>query len=165
MLIWLDKVCSIEIGGGSLSASGTNKRTASSMGDDLGYNRCWSRRGFRLHPGKSLSVKIPQLRLSCLVRLLSRWRRALRLGICLESRSPSALRSSKWDSKFNSSSRVPLVGEKSYMRSNSFYSEAIEECLEFIKRNSVSAQQSQLLDLKEDRVCFPTRMQWTPDRP
>lgn len=53
---------------------------------------------------------------------------------------------------------MPLVKEKNYERSNSFYSEAIRDCLEFIKRNSVSAdEQSQLLDLEEDRVRFPTK--------
>lgn len=34
----------------------------------------------------------------------------------------------------------------SYGRSNSFYAEAIAECLEFIKRNSVSSEESALVN-------------------
>ncbi|KAK4764029.1 hypothetical protein SAY87_013467 [Trapa incisa] len=115
------------------------------MGGDLGYAQCWNKRGFQLHQGKRLSVKTFRrlVRLSCLVQLLSRWRRALRWGICLENDSSSAPRRCKWESRFmiKGSSRNPAVAvERSYMISNSFYSEAIEECLEFIRRNSVSAQ-------------------------
>ncbi|KAK4780372.1 hypothetical protein SAY87_016478 [Trapa incisa] len=128
------------------------------MDGDLGYSRSWSKRDFQLHQGKRLLVKTTfrrLIRFSCLVRLLSRWRRALlRWGICFENGSSWAPRRCKRDSRFmiNGSSRMPVVVERSYIMSNSFHSEAIEECLEFIRRNSVSLQdlESQPLDLEED---------------
>ncbi|OWM68350.1 hypothetical protein CDL15_Pgr004832 [Punica granatum] len=127
---------------------------------DLGYSRCGSRRGFRVYPIKRFSVKTLRTRFVYLVGLLSRWRRAygrafraLRRGICRENNAASVLRRSRRDSRFSSSSRKPLVREMNYMQSNSFYSEAIKDCLEFIKRNSVSAEQrQQLLEEGRDRL-------------
>ncbi|KAK4773959.1 hypothetical protein SAY87_028978 [Trapa incisa] len=124
---------------------------------DLGYSRCSSRRGFRLHPGKRLSVKTLRQRFVCLIRLLGRLSRpyrkalqALRRGICQESRPNSSVpRRGKRDVGFSGSNRKPLVKEMNYyVRSNSFYAEAIKDCLEFIKRNSVSADEktTQLTD-------------------
>ncbi|KAK4790837.1 hypothetical protein SAY86_031250 [Trapa natans] len=124
---------------------------------DLGYSRCSSRRGFRLHPSKRLFRQ----RFVCLIRLLRRWSRpyrkvlqALRRGICRESRpAASVLRRSKRD--IGLSSRKPLVKEIDYyVRSNSFYAEAIKDCLEFIKRNSASAEEGrlQLSDPEDDGI-------------
>lgn len=150
---------------GEPSANRSNVRTRSGGGmSGLGYCRCVSRRGFRVHPSKRLSVKTLRVRFVCLVRLLSWWSRAyrkalqaLRRGIGRDNRSASVLRRSKRDSRFGSSSGKPLVKEMNYMGSNSFHAEAIKECLEFIKRNSVSAEESQLNDPDEDRVQFPPK--------
>ncbi|KAK3410607.1 hypothetical protein EUGRSUZ_J02566 [Eucalyptus grandis] len=127
-------------------------------------------RGFRINP-RRLSVKRLRVRFASLFRVLSRCRfsygQALKLlkSSCFFCRS----RSRGWGgggikrSPSNGSRRNLVVAHvkaepgradygsklRCYSRSNSFYSEAIADCLEFIKRTSVS------LDQSRDRTEFP----------
>ncbi|KAL7231166.1 hypothetical protein ACSBR2_009437 [Camellia fascicularis] len=92
---------------------------------------CRGRRCFRLNPRK-LSVYRLRAKFLYLFRLFSRWRSSC--GHALESIKKGIARSS---SSCSSSSRRNLV-IPNIERSNSFYSEAIADCLEFIKRGSIS---------------------------
>ncbi|KAG9456622.1 hypothetical protein H6P81_001130 [Aristolochia fimbriata] len=111
---------------------------------DIGYYRScrrWRRiKGFRLSSGR-LCVHRLRIRFLVLVRLLTRWKSAyfralksLKKGMSCRNRG-------------NRSHVRGVAGEggryyrqdyklRSYGRSNSFYAEAIAECLEFIKRSS-----------------------------
>ena len=93
-------------------------------------------RGFRLNP-KRFSVLIRvRVRLMYLFRLCGQAVESLKRGI---SRSRSTKKGSD-----SSRSRMSLMMEsgdcrfRSFGRTNSFYSEAIADCLEFIKRSSLS---------------------------
>lgn len=114
----------------------------------MSYNRvgrrCHGTRGFRLNP-KRFSVQRLRARFLYLFRLLNTWRRSY--GQVLQSlkRGISRRRSGKRNNSRTSSSRRRLAMEvptdcrlRSFGRSNSFYSEAIADCLEFIKRSSIS---------------------------
>lgn len=135
------------------------------------YNRVGRRcqgsgnKGFRLNP-RRFSVQGLRARFFYLFRLLSRWRtsygRALRLikklGINIGN---SSIKRDNSSGRVSSSSSRTLVTPKelqlplpnstttrlrpSLGRSNSFYSEAIADCLEFIKRSSLSVDQRQPL--------------------
>ncbi|KAF8011228.1 hypothetical protein BT93_J1745 [Corymbia citriodora subsp. variegata] len=139
-------------------------------GGGTGGTSC-SIRGFRINP-RRLSVKRLRARFASLFRILSQCRfsygqalKFLKSG-CFFCRSRSRSHGSGIKRSSSSGSRRNLVvtaarvraepgradyGAKlrCYSRSNSFYSEAIADCLEFIKRTSVS------LDQSRDRIEFP----------
>ncbi|EEF33835.1 conserved hypothetical protein [Ricinus communis] len=103
-------------------------------------------RGFRLNC-KRFSVQRLRARFVYLFKLLSRWKSSY--GHAVQSLKRSMSRSS--GIKRNTSSRRSLVVEvssdcrmRTFGRSNSFYSEAIADCLEFIKRSSISVEQKQV---------------------
>ncbi|XVF16063.1 hypothetical protein REPUB_Repub09cG0208700 [Reevesia pubescens] len=119
--------------------------------------RCRGCKGFRLNIPRRFSVQGLRARFSYLFRQFSRWRssygRALRLIIRKMGMNGS---SNMMMIKRNnsSSSLVTLTPNEvtlpnscrlrpSLARSNSFYSEAIADCLEFIKRSSLSVDQKQ----------------------
>lgn len=108
--------------------------------------RCHGTRGFRLNSRK-FSVQRLRAKFYYLFRMLSRWRSSYENGLSYLKRN-IARNSGKKDS----SSRRDLVAPnvygaeyrlRSFGRSNSFYSEAIADCLEFIKRSSVSGDEEQ----------------------
>ncbi|KAF3440908.1 hypothetical protein FNV43_RR19194 [Rhamnella rubrinervis] len=121
-----------------------------------------SSRGFRLNP-KRFSVSKLRARFICLFRLLR-----CSYGKALQSLRRSMSRSSSGNGNGNmtrnNSSRRSLMTEivfqekgrrvfhqdqcrfrSSLGRSNSFYAEAIADCLEFIKRSSISVDQNQVV--------------------
>ncbi|XVE87574.1 hypothetical protein DITRI_Ditri18aG0128400 [Diplodiscus trichospermus] len=128
------------------------------MSSHMSYNRvgrrCRGSKGFRLNIPKRFSVKGLRARFFYLFRLLSRWRSSYGRGLRLIIRKMGMNGSSNIminKSSGGSDSRSRLVTPKdvalpnsnrlrpSLGRSNSFYSEAIADCLEFIKRSSSSS--------------------------
>ncbi|KAI4327877.1 hypothetical protein L6164_020288 [Bauhinia variegata] len=109
-------------------------------------------RGFRLNPRRLYVLRLRK-RFTFLFRLFDRWKlsyvQALRLLKKVFRRKGGCKRNN------SNSSRSSLVREenikgapescrfRSYGRSNSFYAEAIADCLEFIKRTSISMDQIQ----------------------
>lgn len=126
----------------------------------MGYSKIGRRchgagRGFRLNP-KRFSVQRLRARFFHLFKLLSRWKSSY--GQALQSLKRGMVTINNYSLRRNSStnSRRGLVVEVSshnyglgdcrmitFRRSNSFYSEAIADCLEFIKRSSISMEQKQ----------------------
>lgn len=119
----------------------------------MSYNRFNGRkscnhgsRGFKLN-SKRFSVQGLRARFVYLFKLLSRWR--FSYGQALKSLKKGINRSNYSIKRNNStSSRRSLMMEsahdrrmRSFGRSNSFYAEAIADCLEFIKRSSISVDQ------------------------
>ncbi|XWS42255.1 hypothetical protein CRYUN_Cryun17cG0152500 [Craigia yunnanensis] len=132
------------------------------MSSHMSYNRvgrrCRGSKGFRINIPRRFSVQGLRARFFYLFRLLSRWRssygRALRLIIrkmgvngssnIIIKRNNSSGRGSR--SRLLTPTEAPLPNSRlrsSLGRSNSFYSEAIADCLEFIKRSSLSVDQKQ----------------------
>ncbi|KAB1206431.1 hypothetical protein CJ030_MR7G000113 [Morella rubra] len=121
----------------------------------LSYNKvgngarrsCHGRRGFKLNP-KRFSVQRLRTRFLCFFKLLHRLRssygRALKsLKKCLPRRNSIKRNNSSGSSTKSLVVELPNTGKsdsrlRSFGRSNSFYAEAIADCLEFIKRSSVS---------------------------
>ncbi|KAK9670502.1 hypothetical protein RND81_13G205500 [Saponaria officinalis] len=115
---------------------------------EMGYNRvnittkCNGFRGIRLNIRK-ISIHRLRVRFRLIFKMLYKWRssyeramKSIKKGIC-----------GKRSLRKNSKSRLILQEGvtinkqcrlKSLTRTNSFYTEAINDCLEFIKRNSVS---------------------------
>ncbi|GKV21859.1 hypothetical protein SLEP1_g31797 [Rubroshorea leprosula] len=111
-------------------------------------------RVFRLN-SRRFSVQGLRTRFFCLFRLLSRLKasygRAVRLlkngvqrknGMMMRRNNSSGSRRNLVVMK-----EAPVTRLRSFGRSNSFYAEAIADCLEFIKRSSFSVEQIQ------DPVC------------
>ncbi|GJM86624.1 hypothetical protein PR202_ga02501 [Eleusine coracana subsp. coracana] len=120
----------------------------------LATSRRWRRggaRGFRLCPRNRFSVRRLRAELLTFLGLVGRYARLLarRLSKCGGAGNSSCGRSG--------SRRVLVVGagkdaaapckdytrppaSSSFARTNSFYSQAIADCLEFIKRNSVPVE-------------------------
>jgi hypothetical protein len=114
-------------------------------------SRRWRRgaRGFRVCPRNRLSVRRLRAELLTFLGLVGRYVRLL-------VRRLSDSKGSGNNGCGRSSSRRDLVGARkdaaangkddarrppsSFMRTNSFYSQAIADCLEFIKRNSVPVE-------------------------
>lgn len=99
--------------------------------------RGWRRiKGFRVNSGR-LSIHRLQVRFVDFIKLLRRWKSSCDLALrSLKKGISSGKRSSD-------GSRRGLVGKpdcklRSYRHSNSFYAEAIADCLEFIKRSAVA---------------------------
>lgn len=101
--------------------------------------RSYGTKGFRLN-SKRFSVQRLRAKFFNFFRILMRtWRSSSYSKRTTMSCSNLSYGSSRRDfvAKENAS-RVDVCRLKSFTRSNSFYSEAIEDCLEFIKRSSVS---------------------------
>lgn len=122
------------------------------------YNRVGQRsagaKGFRL---KRFSVQRLRARFFYIFNFLSRWR------FSLESLKKSMTRSrSKKDdgiggNLFSQETNNACRYEyrlRSFGRSNSFYSEAIADCLEFIKRSSVSVDDKQHQEMQDEFFFF-----------
>lgn len=124
----------------------------------MGYSKVRKRchGGFRLKYPRRFSVQRLRERFVHLFRLLSRWKssyghvvQSLRKG---KGRNGSIIRRDGRSSKRSLVMEVtssPNLGTvdcrlRSFRRSNSFYSEAIADCLEFIKRSSISVEQKQI---------------------
>ncbi|WOL19506.1 hypothetical protein Cni_G28304 [Canna indica] len=93
-------------------------------------------RGFRLSSQRFI-LALPLLRVR-LCAFLSQLRRCLRVAKRGFRRSTSTGDGSRWQTG-RSGSRRGLVSESkmaAFRRSNSFYAEAIADCLEFIKRSA-----------------------------
>ncbi|CAL5197366.1 unnamed protein product [Lathyrus oleraceus] len=101
-----------------------------------------SNKGFRLNPRKFYVLRLRK-RFSFFLRIFNNLK--LSYGDTLQMLKRLFCRKSGF--RRNNSSRRSLVRDEdywktrsSYVRSNSFYAEAIEDCLEFIKRTSVSSR-------------------------
>ncbi|KQK01000.1 uncharacterized protein LOC100842353 [Brachypodium distachyon] len=115
----------------------------------LGRAMRWRRRarGFRLCAGRSNRFSVRRLRakLVAFLGLVGRSARLLatRLGRrCARTGSSSTreLVATAPTPAANSSKGAPRRAAASFMRTNSFYAQAIADCLEFIKRNSVPVE-------------------------
>ncbi|CAI9110424.1 OLC1v1010438C1 [Oldenlandia corymbosa var. corymbosa] len=147
------------------SYSSTSSSSSSSSSSSTSTS-CHGFRGFRLNP-KRFSVQRLRTKFLFLMKLFSKWRnsygnalRSLRKNIS-SSRGSKSFR--KDQSGLNTSSRRNLVflkndvddhrnstdrdcrRMKSFARTNSFYTEAIADCLDFIKRNSLSLDENPVL--------------------
>ncbi|KAH0970916.1 hypothetical protein GBA52_023072 [Prunus armeniaca] len=130
----------------------------------MNYNRVGNgrgSRGFRLNTRRFSVSRLLRARFVCLFRFLrcsyGQALQSLKKGMSRSSR-PSAGSGPSIIKRNNSSSRRILVTEthqnkarsepadycrlRSFARSNSFYAEAIADCLEFIKRSSISLDQN-----------------------
>ncbi|KAA0052904.1 hypothetical protein E5676_scaffold139G00100 [Cucumis melo var. makuwa] len=99
--------------------------------DPITYERIRRRprrscRGFRL-TSRRLSVSKLQSKFGWLLRILNWWRRSI---VDIKKRGRS--------SKGSSNSGAQATRLRSFRRSNSFYAEAIADCLDFIKTSSSS---------------------------
>lgn len=103
-------------------------------------------KGFRLNPRKFYVLRLRK-RFGFFLRLIDSVK--VSYGEALQVLKKVFCRKSRFKRNNSSSSRRSLVREeqgdwkmmRSYGRSNSFYAEAIEDCLEFIKRTSVSSKE------------------------
>ncbi|KAI8020231.1 hypothetical protein LOK49_LG04G01399 [Camellia lanceoleosa] len=123
----------------------------------LTYNKVGNRssttgkRCFRLNP-KRFSVQRLRAKFLYVFRIFSKWR--CLYGHDLESIKKGVIKRSSNSRKESSSKRnlvTPNVSRadyrlRSFGRSNSFYSEAIADCLEFIKRTSISVDEYKSVD-------------------
>ncbi|GMP32262.1 hypothetical protein CsSME_00006100 [Camellia sinensis var. sinensis] len=111
----------------------------------LTYNKVGNRssttgkRCFRLNP-KRFSVQRLRAKFLYVFRIFSKWR--CLYGHDLESIKKGVIKRSS-SSRKESSTDYRL---RSFGRSNSFYSEAIADCLEFIKRTSISVDEYKSVD-------------------
>ncbi|KAK2657675.1 hypothetical protein Ddye_010727 [Dipteronia dyeriana] len=129
------------------------------VGKTRTYSRHGSCRGFKLNQ-RRFSVQGLRAKFVYLFRILSRWRYSC--AQALKSAKKGTTKRSTSSHIFprnNSNSRRSLVMVdsssssssslknncrlRSFARSNSFYSEAIADCLEFIKRSSISIDDHQ----------------------
>ncbi|KAK4583679.1 hypothetical protein RGQ29_021702 [Quercus rubra] len=121
--------------------------------------RCNGSRGFRLN-SKRFSVQRLRARFIYLFKLLDRWRcsygqalKSLKKGFGRNRRSGSSIKRSNNSSTSTRClvTKVPNMVQadhcrlRSFGRSNSFYAEAIADCLEFIKRSSLSVDQNRVI--------------------
>lgn len=136
------------------SRVGSKKSTTSSSSS--ASSSCHGIRGFRINP-RRFSVQRLRTKFLYLLKLFNKWR--FSYGNALRSMRKNLTRNSSC--KRNSGSgRKSLVVMKevpytytmgdssrlrSYARTNSFYSEAIADCLDFIKRNSLSMDENPVI--------------------
>ena len=104
-------------------------------------------RGFRLNPRRIYVLRLRK-RFTFFLRLFDKcklsYSQALHLLKKVFHKKGSFKRNSSSSSSNSNSSNSSLVRKQiSYGRSNSFYAEAIADCLEFIKRTSISMDQIQ----------------------
>lgn len=125
-------------------------RLGTGIGIGLGFGRRWRRaRGFRLGARNRFSVRRLRAKLLTFLGLVGRHARHLARRLsrrggssCPRNGSARALvggeaAASKHKQQQQQAPRRPAA---SFMRTNSFYAQAIAECLEFIKRNSVPVE-------------------------
>ncbi|OWM66511.1 hypothetical protein CDL15_Pgr013728 [Punica granatum] len=133
--------------------AGPYKRSSSSASSSSSS----SCRGFKIKPRK-FSVQRLRSRVLSLFKVLRRFRsscaRALRLLCSRRRQRRLRSRIERSNSMGSNSSRRRMIGVEepyvvrpscrygSFERSNSFYAEAIADCLDFIRRSSVSTDQS-----------------------
>ena len=142
-----------------MSLSPAPEESYARLGTGFGFGRRWRRtRGFRLGARNRFSVRRLRAKLLTFLGLVGRHARHLarRLsrrggGSCPRSGSARTLvggsGSQRWcppggeaaPSKHKPQQQTPRRAA-SFMRTNSFYAQAIAECLEFIKRNSVPVE-------------------------
>ncbi|KAL6993323.1 hypothetical protein U1Q18_011440 [Sarracenia purpurea var. burkii] len=128
---------------------------------EVGRKPSQGRRFFRLNPRK-FSVQRLRSKFFCLFRLFGRWRssyglalESLKKGMMMGGRRSSCSSRNRNGKESRGGRRnlvtTPIISTgtrahefrlRSFGRSNSFYSEAISDCLEFIKRSSVSVDES-----------------------
>ncbi|KAF3628098.1 putative serine/threonine-protein phosphatase 7-like [Capsicum annuum] len=130
----------------------------------MSYNRvgrrscCGTTRGFKLN-SRRFSVQRLRAKFMYLYRLFCRsWRSSYKYTRRLLKFSDKKV--SSHDQSYGGNCKKNLVSEyadygmygnnyeyrlKSYGRSNSFYAEAIADCLDFIKRNSLSMEEKPVL--------------------
>ncbi|KAH8494662.1 hypothetical protein POPTR_011G145200v4 [Populus trichocarpa] len=114
-------------------------------------------RGFRLKYPRRFSVQRLRARFFYLFRFFSRWRSSY--GRAVQYLKRGVNRNSSIIERCGSNERGFMMDAtschymgkvddqyrfRSFGRSNSFYSEAIADCLEFIKRSSISVEQKQV---------------------
>lgn len=128
----------------------------------VGRRCCGITRGFKLN-SRRFSVQRLRAKFLYLCRLFSRsWRSSYRHALRLVKKNFNDKKDSS-DQSYGGSCKRNLVSEhadcamygnnksnyeyrlKSYGRSNSFYAEAIADCLDFIKRNSLSMEEKPVL--------------------
>ena len=119
--------------------SGTNGNRTSkvpSMASDLGSR--WRRfKGFRLSSSK-FSVLRLRLRLLGLIKLLKRCLQYVEKGAAGNRRRRRKRIEGRWEERGSRRGGLPEGKLWQARRTNSFSAEAIAECVEFIKRTSVS---------------------------
>lgn len=130
---------------------------ASSPESYVRIGRRWRRRrpparGFRLCPRNRFSVRRLRAKLLTFLGLVGRYVHRQLLAVRRPRSSSSSSSSAGGGCSRSSSTRFLVGGGKhhvdggrrtvppSFMRSNSFYAQAIADCLEFIKRNSVPVE-------------------------
>ncbi|KAL0343020.1 UNVERIFIED_CONTAM: hypothetical protein Sangu_1189400 [Sesamum angustifolium] len=109
--------------------------------DRVSKKCCGGIRGLRLNP-RRFSVQRLRTKFLYLFGLFRRWRNSLRKN--LQVRRKSSSRKEVGGYVYSSG------GVRTMAHSNSFCSEAIADCLEFIKRNSVSIDDERKPMLKQE---------------
>ncbi|KAF5203928.1 hypothetical protein FRX31_006484 [Thalictrum thalictroides] len=111
-------------------------------------------KGFKLNQHRRFSVFRLKRRFIYLIKILSRWNWKSSCGQAIGSiknsiisRSRSRKGTPTMDHHYGGQTEYRL---RSYGRSNSFYTEAIADCLEFIKRTSVSSDDHDSVVLRYD---------------
>ncbi|KAJ7953256.1 Protein phosphatase [Quillaja saponaria] len=128
------------------------------VSNSRGFSSRSCRGGFKLNP-KRLSVQRLSKRFMCLFRLFDRLRLSYAQAVQLLKKVFCRRRGGIKRNNSNSSRRSLMREEqnkgiadpcrlRSYGRSNSFYAEAIADCLEFIKRSSVSLDQNPVSNIQ-----------------
>ncbi|OIT20307.1 hypothetical protein A4A49_38363 [Nicotiana attenuata] len=128
----------------------------------MGYNRvigrrCYGIRGFKLN-SRRFSVQKLNVKFLYLFKIfIKSWKSSFGnvLNLLKKNFNGTKQKDESYDSNRNLVSRkqtdLSMYGNrsdyklKSYARSNSFYAEAIADCLDFIKRNSLSIQEKSVL--------------------
>ena len=107
----------------------------------VSHGRC---RGFRLNPRRLLVLRLRK-RFTFILRLFHKWKLSYGEALQLLKRVFCIKGGFKRNNSNSSSRRRRIlvreeqIKSQSYVRSNSFYAEAIADCLEFIKRTSISS--------------------------
>ncbi|CAA3019130.1 Hypothetical predicted protein [Olea europaea subsp. europaea] len=116
--------------------------------DRVGIKRCYGVKGFRIN-SRRFSVGRIRRKFLCLFRLLGRWRCSYSNALLSLKRNIISRRRRRRNNKETIHMELPYsYGSyssdhhqyrfRTLAHSNSFCSEAIADCLDFIKRNSIS---------------------------
>ncbi|CAO2830738.1 unnamed protein product [Amaranthus hypochondriacus] len=101
-----------------------------------GATRCSNGlRGFRVNIRK-LSIQRLRVRFLHFFKVLFKWRKSYERAVKSFKNGISGVK--RKNCSKNNQSKSRLISRKELGHTNSFYSEAIADCLEFIKRNSIS---------------------------
>lgn len=119
------------------------------MGEILSYHivgrRCHGMRGIKLNPRK-FSVQRLRVKFLYLFRIFSRsWRSSFGNILRLLKRNNNSRNLVRKKADYAMYGGKTDYRLKSFARSNSFYTEAIADCLDFIKRNSLSLEEKPVL--------------------